>query len=87
MIPGFVRTGLFKSAPWFFRAYVAVKAAFSANSVETAARIPVRTLLEGEGKSAFMWNKQGEFEHGFAIEVDSAVQKTITDISKGYVGV
>jgi NAD(P)-dependent dehydrogenase (short-subunit alcohol dehydrogenase family) len=84
--PGFVRTSLFNQAPWFIRANVALTAPFRANSLETAARNVVRALLTGEGSSAFMWNKAGDFDRKFAITVDPVVQKAIIDSSRQVTG-
>jgi NAD(P)-dependent dehydrogenase (short-subunit alcohol dehydrogenase family) len=84
--PGFVRTGLFNEAPWFVRAFVALTGPFRANSLETAAHNVVQALLAGEGPSAFMWNKAGEFDRKFAISVDPAVQKAIIDSSRQVTG-
>jgi len=85
--PGFVRTGIFRDAPWFLKLYVALTAPFRANSLETAARIPMQALLNGEGPSAFNWDKPGDYQHGFAIKVDPAVQKAVMDACREVTGV
>jgi NAD(P)-dependent dehydrogenase (short-subunit alcohol dehydrogenase family) len=85
--PGFVRTGIFRDAPWFLKAYVAISAPFRANSLEVAAHIPVQALLKGEGPSAFNWDKPGDYDHGFAIEVDPAIQKAVMDACRKVTGV
>lgn len=85
--PGFVRTGIFREAPWFIRANVALTAPFRANSLETAAHNAVRALLEGEGPSAYMWNKPGDFERKFAISVDPAAQEAIMAACRQLTGV
>ena len=87
MTPGFVRTGLFKNAPWFLRLNAAITGPFRANTVEVAAHNPVQALLHGEGTSAYMWNKPGDFESRFAIEVDTAVQNELIDVSREHTGV
>jgi NAD(P)-dependent dehydrogenase (short-subunit alcohol dehydrogenase family) len=84
--PGFVRTGIFREAPWFLKAYVALAAPFRANSVETAAYNVVEAVLRGEGKSAFNWNKPGDFQHKFAIDVDPAVQNAVMAASRKVTG-
>ncbi|MFT4112909.1 SDR family NAD(P)-dependent oxidoreductase [Silvibacterium sp.] len=84
--PGFVRTGIFREAPWFLKAYVALTAPFRANSVETAAHNVVEAVLRGEGSSAYNWNKPGDFEHRFAITVDPAVQSAVMDASRAVTG-
>jgi NAD(P)-dependent dehydrogenase (short-subunit alcohol dehydrogenase family) len=85
--PGFVRTGIFNEAPWLLRTYVALVGPFRANSVETGAHNVVQALLAGEGSSAFMWNKAGDFDRKFAITVDPVVQKSIIDSSHQVTGV
>jgi NAD(P)-dependent dehydrogenase (short-subunit alcohol dehydrogenase family) len=87
MTPGFVRTGIFRNAPWFLRAYVAVTGPFLANTVETAAHNPVQAILRGEGTSAYMWNKVGNFERKFIIQVNPEVQKAVMDTSHELTGV
>lgn len=84
--PGFVRTSLFKEAPWPIRASVALTGPFRANSLAAGAHNAVQALLRGEGSSAFMWNKAGDFERKFAIDVDPAVQKAIIDSSHQVTG-
>ncbi|WP_158823234.1 SDR family NAD(P)-dependent oxidoreductase [Granulicella sp. S156] len=84
--PGFVRTGIFREAPWFFKAFVALTAPFRANSVETAAHNVVEAVLRGEGMSAFNWPKPGDFQHKFAISVDSAIQNAVIGSSRDVTG-
>jgi NAD(P)-dependent dehydrogenase (short-subunit alcohol dehydrogenase family) len=84
--PGFVRTTLFNQAPWFIRASVALTGPFRANSLETGAHNAVQALLTGEGSSAFMWNKPGDFDRKFAITVDPVVQKAIIGSSRQVTG-
>ena len=84
--PGFARTGIFREAPWFIKAMVAVTAPFSAIRIETAAHNAVQALLTGEGSSAFNWNKPGDFEHKFAITVDPAIQQAVIDASREVTG-
>jgi len=83
--PGVARTGIFKNAPWYFRACVAVAGPFL-NSVELAAHNPVQAIQKGEGTSAYMWNKPGKFERGFTIEVNKEVQKALIDTSHKITG-
>ena len=85
--PGFARTSIFRDAPWFMKAFVALTAPFTANSVETGAHNAVEALLRGEGTSAFNWNKPGDFQHKFAISVDPAIQKAVIDASREVTGV
>ncbi len=85
--PGFVRTGIFREAPWFLKLYVALTAPFLANSLKTGAHNAVQALLRGEGPSALNWNKPGDFEKRFAITVDPAVQKAVMDSSRELTGV
>ena len=85
--PGFARTGIFRDAPWFVKASVALTAPFRANSIETAAHNAVQAILRGAGPSAFNWNKPGDFEQGFAITVDPVVQKAVMDASREVTGV
>jgi len=86
MSPGFVRTGIFREAPWFMKAFVALTGPFSANSVETASHNAVAALLRDEGTSAFHWNKPGDFQHKFAISVDPEIQKAVIDASREVTG-
>ncbi|OZB92131.1 SDR family NAD(P)-dependent oxidoreductase [Paenibacillus sp. XY044] len=83
--PGVARTDIFKNAPWYFRACVAVARPFL-NSAELAARNPVQALLKGEGTSAYMWNKAGNFQRKFAIEVNKEDQKALIDLSHKLTG-
>jgi NAD(P)-dependent dehydrogenase (short-subunit alcohol dehydrogenase family) len=46
-----------------------------------------RDQRKGEGSSAFNWNKPGDFQHGFAIRVDAAIQKAVVDASREVTGV
>lgn len=85
--PGLVRTGIFRDAPWFIKAYIALMAPFRANSLETGAHNAVQAILRGEGPSAFNWNKPGDFEHKFAISTDPLIQKAIIDASHEVTGV
>lgn len=84
--PGFVRTDLFRQAPWFIRANVALTGPFRANSVETGARNVVQALLSGEGSSAYVWNKAGDFDRKWPITVDPAIQKSIIGSSRQVTG-
>lgn len=84
--PGFVRTGIFRNAPWFIKAYVALTGPFRANSIETGAHNAVQAILRGEGDSAFNWNKPGDFQHKFAIRVDPAIQRAVMDASRQVTG-
>ena len=84
--PGFARTSIFRDAPWFMKAFVALTAPFTANSVETGAHNAVEALLRGEGTSAFNWNKPGDFQQKFAISVDPAIQKAVIDASREVTG-
>ncbi len=84
--PGFVQTGIFREAPWFLRAYVALAGPFLANSTETAAYNVVEAVLRGEGKSAFNWNKPGDFQKKFAISVDPVIQNAVMDASREVTG-
>ena len=84
--PGLVRTGIFREAPWFIKALVALTAPFRANSLETGAHNAVQAILRGEGSSAFNWNKPGDFQHKFAISVDPVIQKAIIDASREVTG-
>ncbi|UPK41328.1 SDR family NAD(P)-dependent oxidoreductase [Paenibacillus pabuli] len=83
--PGVARTEIFKSAPWYFRAGVALAGPFL-NSVELAARNPVQALLKGKVTSAYMWNKPGNFQRKFAIEVNKEDQKALIDMSHKLTG-
>jgi NAD(P)-dependent dehydrogenase (short-subunit alcohol dehydrogenase family) len=85
--PGLARTGIFRDAPWFIKAYVALMAPFRANSIETGAHNAVHAILRGEGSSAFNWNKPGDFQHKFAIRTDPVIQKAIIDASCEVTGV
>lgn len=85
--PGLVRTGIFREAPWFIKAMVALTAPFRANSLETAARVPVEALLRGEGEAAFCWNKPGDYGQGFEVTVDLAVQDAVMAASRAVTGV
>jgi NAD(P)-dependent dehydrogenase (short-subunit alcohol dehydrogenase family) len=85
--PGFARTGIFRDAPWFMKAFVALTAPFTANNVETGGHNAVEALLRGEGTSAFNWNKPGDFQQKFAISVDPAIQKAVIDASREVTGV
>ena len=85
--PGFVLTGIFSQAPWYFRVYVALAGPFLANSVETAAHNVVEAALRGEGTSAFNWPSPGEYQTKFAITVDPMVQKAIMDACREVTGV
>jgi hypothetical protein len=85
--PGFARTGIFRDAPWFIKAMVALTAPFRANSIETAAHNAVQAIRRGEGSSAFNWNKPGDFQQRFAISVDPVVQKAVMDASSDVTGV
>jgi NAD(P)-dependent dehydrogenase (short-subunit alcohol dehydrogenase family) len=85
--PGLARTGIFRDAPWFIKAMVALTGPFRANSIETAAHNAVQALLKGEGPSAFNWNKPGDFEQKFAISVDPAVQQAVIEASREVTGV
>jgi hypothetical protein len=69
------------------KAFVALTAPFTANSVETGAHNAVEALLRGEGTSAFNWNKPGDFQQKFAISVDPAIQKAVIDASREVTGV
>ncbi len=85
--PGFAKTGIFRNAPWFLKAYVAVAAPFFANSIETAAHNAVQIILRGEGTSAYNWNKPGDFEQKFPIVVDPAVENAVMDACRQVTGV
>jgi NAD(P)-dependent dehydrogenase (short-subunit alcohol dehydrogenase family) len=85
--PGFVRTGLFDRAPWYLRAYVALMAPFRAIKIETAAANVVRALLNGKGASPFMWTKPGDFDAGYAVSVDPAIERAIIDAARQVTGV
>ncbi|HEY1706754.1 MAG TPA: SDR family NAD(P)-dependent oxidoreductase [Rhizomicrobium sp.] len=76
--PGFVRTGIFRNAPWYIKAYVAVVGPFTAISAQKAAHNVVQALRRAKGP-AFNWNKPGDFESGFEIQADPAVQKVLID--------
>jgi NAD(P)-dependent dehydrogenase (short-subunit alcohol dehydrogenase family) len=85
--PGFVRTGIFREAPWYFKLFVAVTGPFMANSVKTGAHNAVQAILRGEGPAAWNWNKPGDFEKKFAIVVDPAIQKAVMDACREVTGV
>jgi NAD(P)-dependent dehydrogenase (short-subunit alcohol dehydrogenase family) len=87
MTPGFVRTDIFREAPWFLKLFVAVAGPFMANSVEAGAHNAVQAILRGEGPSALNWNKPGDFEKRFAITVDPAIQKAVLDSCREVTGV
>lgn len=84
--PGFARTGIFRAAPWYVKALTAVTAPFLANSVEVGAHNAVQALLEGEGPSALMWSKVGDFQHRFAISTDAAIREAVIAASRGVTG-
>ncbi len=84
--PGFARTGIFRDAPWFLKLYVALSAPFRANSIEVAAHNAVQVVLKGEGPSAYNWNKPGDFEQKFAINVDPVVQKAVMEACRRVTG-
>ncbi len=85
--PGFAKTGIFRDAPWFLKAYVTIAAPFFANSIETAAHNAVQIIMRGEGTSAYNWNKPGDFEQKFPIVVDAAVEKAVMDACRLVTGV
>jgi NAD(P)-dependent dehydrogenase (short-subunit alcohol dehydrogenase family) len=85
--PGFVRTGIFRDAPWFLKAYVALAAPLLANSVEKAARVPVQAILSGEGPSAYNWNKPGDFQQKFPIVVDPVIRDAVMAACRDVTGV
>jgi len=87
MTPGFARTGIFRDAPWYLKAYVALAAPFSANSIETAAHNSVQALQRGEGPDAWNWNKPGDFEQKFAIRTDPAIRQAVMDACRQVTGV
>lgn len=84
--PGFAKTGIFRDAPWYLKAYVTVAAPFFANSVQTAAYNAVQIILRGEGSSAFNWSKPGDFEEKFAIVVDPTIESALIDACRGVTG-
>ena len=67
-------------------AFVVLTAPFLANRVEAGALNAVRAQLEGEGSSAFNWTEPGDFDQNFAINLDSAVQKSVIDASHRVTG-
>jgi len=83
--PGVARTEIFKSAPLYFRAGVALAGPFL-NSAEVEAHNPVQALLKGKGTSAYMWNKPGKFKINFAIEVNIEGQKALIATSYKFTG-
>jgi len=85
--PGFVRTEIFRDAPWFIKALVAVTGPFRAIGIEAAAHNGVQAILHGEGPQAFNWNKPGDFTQKFAITVDPAVQAAVMDACRAVTGV
>jgi NAD(P)-dependent dehydrogenase (short-subunit alcohol dehydrogenase family) len=87
MSPGFVRTEIFREAPWYFKLFVALTAPFSANSLETGAHNAVQAMLRGQGPAAYNWNKPGDFETKFAIVTDPAIRKSVMDSCREVTGV
>ncbi|MBI1359744.1 MAG: SDR family NAD(P)-dependent oxidoreductase [Alphaproteobacteria bacterium] len=84
--PGFVRTGIFDTAPWYLRAYVALTAPFRAIKVETAASNVVQALLGAEGKSARMWTKPGDYKAGYDVVADPVVEQRIMQAARTITG-
>lgn len=84
---GAASTGILRDAPAYMRIMARILGPlFFFNSVEDSAHNVVQAALSNEWPTATYWNKPGEFEERFHIEMDSEATRRVVEISQQLTG-